>query len=366
MKPEFKFEVIRRHKDPMSRLLHEAVKIESEGELNSKSEWRGPVKPRLQVEIPEWRNRRLKAEEDRRDKIEKDKIQQLKQRVDICRSNNNQTGTTDPGEAREPKTPDHSGIPEPGTQDTRSENSPDDTWAAGTTKIPVRKPMKTEQEKRPPGAMISKEVREEKRLRHYDTAHINRERQTKLDLGDRQGQILLSMAYQKDKVDRSTDSVIGQSGEPAQAELSKNSNPRPDSQIDQGEWTLDSAIGSTVGNLEYTILLDREVEVNSHQNQYSRIEKTETNKTKPRENTQNSQHSQPAIMPRDDRLPEEVTEVSTKSIKHKQCGIETLQYPTKTIGTGPVSPNMCSASVDCLACFFPKPLLSIIFMLKLL
>ena len=62
--PEFKFEVIRRFPDAMSRLVFESVKIESEGTLNSKSEWRGSVKTRLKVEEPKWiQNKREMLEE---------------------------------------------------------------------------------------------------------------------------------------------------------------------------------------------------------------------------------------------------------------------------------------------------------------
>ena len=38
--PEMKFEVVKNHRDCLSRLLHEAVLIEKEGTMNSKSEWR--------------------------------------------------------------------------------------------------------------------------------------------------------------------------------------------------------------------------------------------------------------------------------------------------------------------------------------
>ena len=44
-RPQFRFEVIRRHRDPMSRLLHEAIMIESKGGLNSKGEWNAQSNP---------------------------------------------------------------------------------------------------------------------------------------------------------------------------------------------------------------------------------------------------------------------------------------------------------------------------------
>ena len=39
--PEFKFEVVRRHKDSLSRMLHEALLIKKEANLNSNSECSG-------------------------------------------------------------------------------------------------------------------------------------------------------------------------------------------------------------------------------------------------------------------------------------------------------------------------------------
>ena len=39
--PEFRFSVLKTHKDPMGRLIHEAIKIYENATLNSKSEWGG-------------------------------------------------------------------------------------------------------------------------------------------------------------------------------------------------------------------------------------------------------------------------------------------------------------------------------------
>ena len=39
--PEFKFSVVKTHSEPMSRLIHESLKISQTGNLNSKSEWGG-------------------------------------------------------------------------------------------------------------------------------------------------------------------------------------------------------------------------------------------------------------------------------------------------------------------------------------
>ena len=51
--PEFDFKVVRKHKDPLSRLVHEAVKINDLGVLNSKSEWNCYRIARLTVETTE-------------------------------------------------------------------------------------------------------------------------------------------------------------------------------------------------------------------------------------------------------------------------------------------------------------------------
>ena len=39
--PEFKFKVVKKHADPLSRLIHEAVRILSSASMNSKREWGG-------------------------------------------------------------------------------------------------------------------------------------------------------------------------------------------------------------------------------------------------------------------------------------------------------------------------------------
>ena len=48
--PDFEFSVVKKHKDPMSRLVHEAVRILDEASLNSKAEWGGYRIARLSVE----------------------------------------------------------------------------------------------------------------------------------------------------------------------------------------------------------------------------------------------------------------------------------------------------------------------------
>ena len=42
--PEFRFSVLRKHPDPMGRLIHESIKISDIATLNSKNEWGGGIK----------------------------------------------------------------------------------------------------------------------------------------------------------------------------------------------------------------------------------------------------------------------------------------------------------------------------------
>ena len=76
--PTFKFSVVRAHKDPLSRLVHEAVRISSVGTLNSKSVWGGP---RLSVEKSVWEVRKQITEIDNLDKNEVSKVNILRERV---------------------------------------------------------------------------------------------------------------------------------------------------------------------------------------------------------------------------------------------------------------------------------------------
>ena len=48
--PRFKFSVLQTHRDPMTRLVHESVLIETDSTLNSKDEWGRSKRPRLRIE----------------------------------------------------------------------------------------------------------------------------------------------------------------------------------------------------------------------------------------------------------------------------------------------------------------------------
>ena len=56
--PKFRFNVVKKHKDPLSRLIHEAVRITDRASMNSKSEWGGFKIARLSVDPPEWEKRK--------------------------------------------------------------------------------------------------------------------------------------------------------------------------------------------------------------------------------------------------------------------------------------------------------------------
>ena len=62
--PEFKFSVVKVHKDSLSRLVHEAVLIPELGSLNSKSEYVGYRLARLSVERSEWELKKDAADLD--------------------------------------------------------------------------------------------------------------------------------------------------------------------------------------------------------------------------------------------------------------------------------------------------------------
>ena len=79
--PTIKFEIVKNHRDCLSRVVHEAVLIDKEGNMNSKSEWRKNAKPRLVIEKEGWEKKkeekRMKEEEEEEEKI----IQEIVERI---------------------------------------------------------------------------------------------------------------------------------------------------------------------------------------------------------------------------------------------------------------------------------------------
>ena len=80
--PSFKFEVVRKHKDSLSRMLHEALLIEKEANMNSKSEFRSNRLTRLVIEAAPWEEKRIAREKRRAEKDEHARIAELKLRVE--------------------------------------------------------------------------------------------------------------------------------------------------------------------------------------------------------------------------------------------------------------------------------------------
>ena len=64
--PVYKFEVVKQHRDTMSRQLHEALLIEKEGCLNSKSEFSSNRLARLTVEATPWEEKQAAKEKSLR------------------------------------------------------------------------------------------------------------------------------------------------------------------------------------------------------------------------------------------------------------------------------------------------------------
>ena len=77
--PEFRFRVVKKHKDPLSRLIHEAVRIMSSASMNSKTEWGGFKIARLSVEPAEWEKRKQDALELEKAKAEGEALLQFKE-----------------------------------------------------------------------------------------------------------------------------------------------------------------------------------------------------------------------------------------------------------------------------------------------
>ena len=80
--PKFKFSVTKPHKDPMSRMIHEAIKIIELASMNSKSERGGYRIARLTVSPTEWETKKALENIELDDKVSRDTILDLKERVD--------------------------------------------------------------------------------------------------------------------------------------------------------------------------------------------------------------------------------------------------------------------------------------------
>ena len=79
--PEFVFSVVRKHKDPMGRMIHEAVQILDHATMNSRSEWKGYRLTRLTVEKGDKENKEGVEKIESENKIENQEMLKLKTRV---------------------------------------------------------------------------------------------------------------------------------------------------------------------------------------------------------------------------------------------------------------------------------------------
>ena len=65
----------------MSIAVHEAVKIDREGELNSKSEWRLNTKNKLKMELRQWENDKMEAEDKKEKREQQERINDVVKRA---------------------------------------------------------------------------------------------------------------------------------------------------------------------------------------------------------------------------------------------------------------------------------------------
>ena len=80
--PKFRFRVIRCHADPLTRLIHESIKIMDGVSMNSKAEWRGYKVPRLTVELSE---KEAKSNLEKSDEIDRREEKQIIEVVKRCK-----------------------------------------------------------------------------------------------------------------------------------------------------------------------------------------------------------------------------------------------------------------------------------------
>ena len=80
--PEFQFKVIKKHNDPLSRKVHEAVRICTHASMNSKSEWGGFKLNRLTIDESDFEKIKGVTNREAETKAEAAIIKSLKDRVD--------------------------------------------------------------------------------------------------------------------------------------------------------------------------------------------------------------------------------------------------------------------------------------------
>ena len=75
------FSVLKFHHNTLTRIVHEAVKIGLEGNLNSRDEWRFNQRPKLEIEKSDWVAKKLHAEKIVCEKLEVSRIKSVVSRI---------------------------------------------------------------------------------------------------------------------------------------------------------------------------------------------------------------------------------------------------------------------------------------------
>ena len=78
--PEFQFKVVKCHKSPLDRMLHEAIRIIDRASMNSKSETDGSKIPRIKIEPNKWQAKKESKDADERSRLEEVAIQSLREK----------------------------------------------------------------------------------------------------------------------------------------------------------------------------------------------------------------------------------------------------------------------------------------------
>ena len=89
--PQFRFRVLQCHKDPMSRLLHEAVRIVTHATMNSRGEFKGYTIPRLSIEPTHGKAKEEIENIDKLDKWEEAEMLKLRAKHRNSNPNNNRS-----------------------------------------------------------------------------------------------------------------------------------------------------------------------------------------------------------------------------------------------------------------------------------
>ena len=86
--PGFKFRIIGKYKDSMTRQIKEAIRVQNRpGNLNSKGEFGGGTIPRLVVEVSDYEKKKAELEERKREEEENDRWMEFLKKREISKTN---------------------------------------------------------------------------------------------------------------------------------------------------------------------------------------------------------------------------------------------------------------------------------------